>query len=122
VIKGVIPVGEAWVRAMDAGVADNNSLDGTDAGKLNLWTYDNYHASVAGYYLKGLVVFGALTLEDPRSLGGHECSGFELGLSVPQIKALEQVAYEQLKLSYSIKAAPLENLALEAPQRCLSGR
>lgn len=119
VIKGVIPVGEAWVRAMDAGVADNNPLDGIDAGKLNLWTYDNYHASVAGYYLKGLVVFGALTLQDPRSLGGNECSGFELGLSVPQIKALEQVAYEQLKLSYPIKTAQLENLALETPQRCL---
>jgi hypothetical protein len=122
VIKGVIPVGEAWVRAMDAGVADNNSIDGIDPGKLNLWTYDNYHASVAGYYLKGLVVFGALTLKDPRSLGGNECSGFELGLSVPQIKALEQVAYEQLKLSYPIKAAPLENLATEAPQRCLPTR
>lgn len=119
VIKGVIPVGEAWVRAMDAGVADNNPLDGIDPGKLNLWTYDNYHASVAGYYLKGLVVFGALTLQDPRSLGGNECSGFELGLSVPQIKALEQVAYEQLKLSYPIKTAQLENLALETPQRCL---
>jgi hypothetical protein len=88
VIKGVIPVGEAWVRAMDTGVADNNSLDGIDPGKLNLWTYDHYHASVAGYYLKGLVVFGALTLQDPRALGGNECSGFELGLSVPQIKAL----------------------------------
>ena len=122
VIKGVIPVGEAWVRAMDAGVADSNSLDGTDAGKLNLWTYDNYHGSVAGYYLKGLVVFGALTMQDPRALGGNECSGFELGLSVPQIKALEQVAYEQLKLSYPIKTAPLENLAAEAPQRCLPAR
>ncbi len=122
VIKGVIPVGEAWVRAMDAGVADNNSLDGTDAGKLNLWTYDNYHASTAGYYLKGLVVFGALTLQDPRSLGGNECSGFELGLSVPQIKALQQVAYEQLKQSYPVKTAPLENLAVEAPQRCLPAR
>lgn len=122
VIKGVIPVGEAWVRAMDAGVADNNSLDGTDAGKLNLWTYDNYHASTAGYYLKGLVVFGALTLQDPRALGGNECSGFELGLSVPQIKALQQVAYDQLKLSYNIKTAPLDNLAVENPQRCLPAR
>ena len=122
VIKGVIPVGEAWVRAMDAGVADHNSLDGIDAGKLNLWTYDNYHASVAGYYLKGLVVFGALTLQDPRSLGGNECSGYELGLSVPQVKALQQVAYEQLKLSYPLKNSPLENLPAEAPQRCLPAR
>jgi len=117
-IKGVIPVGEAWVRAMDAGIADNNSLDGVDAGKLNLWTYDNYHASTAGYYLKGLVVFGTLTQRDPRSLGGNECSGFELGLSVPQIKALQQVAYEQVAQSYPIKAAPLENLEAEQPQRC----
>ena len=117
-IKGVIPVGEAWTRAMDVGVADNNSLDGIDAGKLNLWTYDNYHASTAGYYLKGLVVFGALTLKDPRSLGGNECSGFELGLSVPQIKSLQQVAYDQLAVSFPIKAAPLQNLETEQPQRC----
>jgi len=122
VIKGVIPVGEAWVRAMDAGIADSNSLDGIDAGKLNLWTFDHYHASVAGYYLKALVVYGSLTLRDPRSLGGNECSGFELGLSVPQIKALQQVAYDQLMLSSPIPAAPLENLALELPQRCLTAR
>lgn len=107
---------------MNAGIADNNSIDGIDAGKLNLCTYDNYHASAAGYYLKALVVFGALTLKDPRSLGGHECSGFELGLSVPQIKALEQVAYEQLIVSYPIKSASLETLATETPQRCLAGR
>ena len=118
-IKGVIPVGEAWTRAMDVGVADNNSLDGIDAGKLNLWTFDNYHASTAGYYLKGLVVFGALTLRDPRSLGGNECSGFELGLSVPQIKSLQQVAYDQLAVSFAMQGVPLQNLATEQAQRCL---
>ena len=117
-IKGVIPVGEAWIRAMEVGLADNNSLDGIDAGKLNLWTYDNYHASTAGYYLKGLVVFGALTLKDPRSLGANECSGFELGLSVSQVKALQQVAYDQLIVSLPIQAAPLKNLDNEQPQRC----
>ena len=118
-IKGVIPVGEAWTRAMDVGVADNNSLDGIDAGKLNLWTFDNFHASTAGYYLKGLVVFGALTLRDPRSLGGNECSGFELGLSVPQIKSLQQVAYDQLAVSFAMQGVPLQNLATEQAQRCL---
>jgi len=121
-IKGVIPVGEAWTRAMDAGIADNNSLDGIDAGKMNFWTYDNYHASTAGYYLKALVVFGALTLKDPRSLGGNECSGFELGLSVPQIKSLQQVAYDQLAANFSIKAELLTNLQTEQPQRCISKR
>lgn len=123
VIKGVIPVGEAWVRAMDAGIADPNPFDGIDAGKLNLWTYDNYHGSTAGYYLKGLVVFGSITHLDPRSLGGNECSGFELGLSVVQVKALQQVAFEQLAASPGlvVPAAPLVVPAAELPQRCLPG-
>ena len=122
IIKGVIPVGEAWIRAMDAGIADSNPFDGIDAGKLNLWTYDNYHASTAGYYLKGLVVFGMITKLDPRSLGGNECSGYELGLSVPQVKALQQVAFEQLAASQNIKPKPLDTLPGELPQYCVRGR
>jgi len=51
VIKSVIPVGEAWTRAIHQGVADANPYDGLDAGKVDLWTYDHYHASTAGYYL-----------------------------------------------------------------------
>src|SRR5437868_4656195 len=42
-VKGVIPVGEAWTRAIKTGVADANPYDGIDAGKLDLWTYDHYH-------------------------------------------------------------------------------
>lgn len=117
-IKGVIPVGQAWVRAMDAGVADFNSLDGIDAGKLNLWTFDHYHASTAGYYLKALVVYGALTGRDPRSLGQNECSGFELGLSPAEIKAMQQVAFDQLAKEMSIKPSAYQVLSTEAPQRC----
>ena len=92
----VIPVGDAWIRAMHAGVADANPYDGIDADKLNLWTYDSYHASTYGDYLEALVVFGALTGRDPRSLGDHECSAFELGLSTTQAAALQQVAFDQL--------------------------
>jgi hypothetical protein len=117
-IKGVIPVGEAWVRAIDAGLADANPMDGIDAGKLDLWTFDNYHASVAGYYLKGLVVFGAVTLRDPRSLGASECSGFELGLSVQQVRALQQVAFEQLAASLGLKPVALAGPAAGGQQRC----
>ncbi|MEO7209225.1 MAG: PEP-CTERM sorting domain-containing protein [Steroidobacteraceae bacterium] len=46
----VIPVGDAWIRAMHTGVADTNPYDGIDAGKVNLWTYDSYHASTYGDY------------------------------------------------------------------------
>jgi hypothetical protein len=101
----VIPVGDAWVRAMHAGVADANPYDGTDAGKINLWTYDSYHASSYGYYLEALVVFGAVTGKDPRALGESECSGFELGLSAAQVGALEQVAFDQLVAGGTLSAA-----------------
>ena len=83
---------------MQTGIADPNPYDGVDAGKLDLWTYDHYHASTAGYYLEALVVFGSLTGRDPRSLGDAECSGFELGLDRSQVKALQQVAFDELGL------------------------
>ena len=95
-IPSVIPVGEAWLRAIESGLADPNPYDGVDAGKLNLWTYDNYHASTYGYYLEALVVFGSVTGRDPRSLGRSECSAFELGLSPAQAQSLQQVAFDQL--------------------------
>ena len=92
----VIPVGDAWNRAMQAGVADANPYDGIDAGKLDLWTYDHYHASTYGYYLEALVIFGRLTGRDPRSLGERECSAFELGLSRAEVRTLQQVAFDEL--------------------------
>jgi len=97
--KAVLPVGEAWTRAMQTGVADPNPYDGVEAGKIDLWTWDHYHASTAGYYLEALVAFGALTGRDPRTLGRFECSGYELGMSPPQAEALQQVAYDQLTAS-----------------------
>jgi hypothetical protein len=81
---------------MQIGVADPNPYDGIDAGKLDLWTYDHYHASTHGYYLEALVIFGALTGRDPRSLGPLECSGFELGLSRVEVRTLQQVAFDEL--------------------------
>ena len=100
----VIPVGEAWNRAILTGVADANPYDGIEAGKLNLWTYDSYHASTHGYYLQALMIFGTLTGKDPRSLGDNECSGFELGMSRAEVKSLQQVAFDQL--GSAVTAAP----------------
>ena len=119
--KGVIPVGEAFTRAIQTGVADPNPYDGIDAGKLNLWTYDNYHASTYGYYLEALVIFGSVTGKDPRSLGQNECSGFELGVSRAEVKALQQIAFDQLASTAAVKAAaPVESKG--TPQRCTAGR
>ncbi|WP_423142338.1 DUF4886 domain-containing protein [Parablastomonas sp. CN1-191] len=95
-IAGIIPVGQAFNRAMAGGVADPNPYDGIAPGQLDLWTYDHYHASVAGYYLEALVTFGLLTGIDPASLGAAETAADELGLSDDQAKALQAVARAQL--------------------------
>ncbi len=81
---------------MQTGVADPNPYDGIDAGKLNLWTHDSYHGSTHGYYLQALVIFGTLTGLDPRSLGDGECSASELGMSRAEVRALQQVAFDQI--------------------------
>jgi hypothetical protein len=117
-VKSVIPVGEAWNRAMQSGVADPNPYDGIEAGKLDLWTWDHYHASTHGYYLEALVIFGQLTGRDPRSLGENECSGYELGLSRPEVKALQQVAFDQLAAGGSVAANPLTLPRPVNPERC----
>ncbi len=120
--KSVIPVGEAWTRAMQAGVADGNPYDGIEPGKLNLWTYDHYHASAHGSYLEALVTFGRLAGRDPRSLGDHECSGFELGLSRQEVSALQQVAFDQLASAGHVAPAPLTLPRPATPERCTHGR
>jgi hypothetical protein len=119
----VVPVGDAWVRAIRTGVADPNPYDGIDADKLNLWTYDSYHGSAYGYYLEALVLFGHVTGHDPRSLGDNECSGFELGLSGAQVGALQQVAFDQLAAEGTLSAAaPSAKLLSAAPVRCAAAR
>lgn len=96
-IRAVIPVGEAWNRAIKTGVADPNPYDGITPGQLDLWGKDHYHASVAGYYLEALMIFGAITELDPRSLGQQERAAAELGLTPEQAVALQKVAYDELK-------------------------
>jgi hypothetical protein len=114
-IKSVIPVGEAWTRAIETGVADPNPYDGLTPGQIDLWGRDHYHASIEGYYLEALMVFGDITGRDPRSLGDGECSAFELGMPAAEVKALQQVAFDQLAVSKKIKPAPAKP---SAPARC----
>jgi hypothetical protein len=95
-VRAVNPVGEAFNRAIRTGVADGNPYDGIDAGTVDLWTFDHYHASTYGYYLHALVVFGNVTGVDPLALGRGECSAYELGMSADQAEALQQVAHDEL--------------------------
>ena len=118
-IHAVNPVGEAWTRAMETGVADSNPYDGIEFGKLNLWTYDHYHASKYGYYLEALVVFGNVTGRDPRSLGPAECSAYELGISTGEAGALQQVAFDQLESEGRVTPSPADS---GRPSRCATAR
>ena len=103
--------------AISAGVADPNPYDGVEADKLDLWTYDHYHGSTYGYYLEALVIFGALTGRDPRSLGDIECSAFELGLSTAQARVLQQVAFDELART-GLKPNPRVTERGARPERC----
>ena len=94
-INGVIPVGQAWNRAIANGLADDNPYDGKLIG-INLWAPDAYHGSVYGYYLEALTIFGSVTGRDPRSLGGGEYVAKDLGIGAATAAALQQVAAEQL--------------------------
>ncbi|KQT31763.1 hypothetical protein ASG29_07545 [Sphingomonas sp. Leaf412] len=96
-IDGVVPVGLAWNRAFDTGLADPDPYDGIVTARIDLWAHDRYHASVAGYYLSALTIFGKITGRDPRSLGRQERAGRDLGLPPEDIAALQGIARETLR-------------------------
>lgn len=119
-VRSVNPVGEAWTRAMQTGVADPNPYDGIEVDQVDLWTFDHYHASTEGYYLEALVVFGNVTGVDPRSLGRNECSGFELGMAPATVEVLQQVAADQLTAEGVALRTPEEASAPTRAARCLA--
>jgi hypothetical protein len=122
-VKSVVKVGDAWLRAIHSGVADANPYDGIDAGKIDLWTFDHYHASTYGYYLEALMIFGSVTGRDPRTLGENECAGYELGLSPTVVGALEKVAAEELAADGVLDATrPVARSATASHTRCAAPR
>jgi hypothetical protein len=95
-IRGVIPVGEAWNRAIATGLADPNPYDGVAFGQIDLWSWDQYHASAFGYYLEALVVFGRVTGTDPTTLGAKERAADDLGISPEVAASLQRIARAEL--------------------------
>ena len=95
-IRAVIPVGQAWNRAMAGGLAVRNPLLPIPKGQIDLWAPDNYHASSYGYYLEALVIYGSVSGNDPRTLGDKEVAAAELGLAPAEAHALQQIAFDTL--------------------------
>ena len=95
-IRAVIPVGQAWNRAIADGIAVRNPYQGVGAGQINLWSPDGYHATVYGYYLAALVIYGSVTGRDPRSLGREERAAARLGIAPATAFTLQRIAFETL--------------------------
>lgn len=95
-IHGVVPVGAAWNRAIETGFVAPNPYKGIPFGKVDLWAYDNYHASTFGYYIEALMIFGKVTGKDPSSLGPRETAALELGISPAQAISMQRIASDEL--------------------------
>lgn len=95
-VCAVIPVGQAWNRAIADGIAARNPYQGVGPHQINLWAADGYHASVHGSYLAALVIFGSVTGRDPRSLGPGEAAAAELGIPPATARSLQHIAFATL--------------------------
>jgi hypothetical protein len=103
-LAGVIPVGEAFQRAVDTGIAKGDGFytadgvyaDAVPQDKINLWWIDYLHASKHGSYLSALVIFGKLTGINPASFGANEKAAADLGISPGDAVKLQNVAWDQL--------------------------
>jgi hypothetical protein len=103
-IAGVVPVGEAFMRAVHDGVAMRNPYEPVPR-LVDLWWFeDQFHSSVYGSYLSALVMFGALTGIDPSSFGANEKAASDLGIKPREAMELQRVASGQLTASgYGLK-------------------
>jgi hypothetical protein len=97
-IKGIIPVGQAFLTAVQAGLAtrDMYASGALTDGLIDLWFNDGTHASVAGSYLSALTNFGSITGLDPAMFGENERAARELGLTGREAWQLQRVASVQL--------------------------
>jgi len=101
---GVVPVGDAFQRAIDRHVAKPNGFydasgvytQPSPQDRLNLWWIDYLHASRYGSYLSALVLFGTITNIDPWSFGPNEQAAADLGISREDAVRLQVIASEQL--------------------------
>ena len=97
-ITGVIPVGQAFLRAVQDGLAtrDMYATGANSDGLIDLWFNDGTHASVHGSYLSALTLFGSITGLDPQSLGAGEQAAIDLGISAADAVRLQRVAALEL--------------------------
>jgi hypothetical protein len=96
---GVAPVGDAFQRAVDEGLAKaggfykaDGTYDESTSDPINLWWLDRTHASKYGSYLGALVLFATITGRNPLSLGAGEQAAADLGIPANVAVQLQRIA------------------------------
>ena len=97
---GVAPAGDAWLHAVQQGVADPNPYDAPEPGKVDLWGPDHYHPSRYGAYLNACVLLARLTGYDPRKLGPTEQAAADLNIAPEVAVQLQRIAHEQVRAAW----------------------
>ena len=97
-IAGIVPTGQAFLRAVTDGVAtrDIYATNAWTDGLLDLWHNDGTHPSKYGSYLSALTLFGSVTGQNPTQFGYIELAAADLGISPQESWALQRVAALQL--------------------------
>ncbi|MDP2004565.1 MAG: PEP-CTERM sorting domain-containing protein [Rubrivivax sp.] len=103
-VRGIAPVGQAFMTAVQAGFATRDmwAPGAASDGLMDLWFDDGTHASKYGSYLSALTLFGTLTGLDPASLGAGEIAALDLGISAGDALGLQQVASYQLGFATAV--------------------
>jgi hypothetical protein len=95
-ITGVVPVGDAFLRAVHDGVSVRNPYDANERGISLWWPADQFHPSGHGAYLSALTMFGAISGIDPASFSATEQAARDLGIAPQHALQLQRTASRQL--------------------------
>jgi hypothetical protein len=95
---GYAPVGDAFLASVASGLSINPNVTSTPGpGQIDLWQFDNWHASTEGSYLAALVFYAKILGGDPRSLPtGPGSAASDLGLNPMIVPRLQNIAYEMV--------------------------
>jgi len=123
-IAGIVPVGQSFLRAVQANVATRDIYAPAAAtdGLIDLWFNDGTHASAHGSYLSALTLFGSLTGLDPASLGVLNFDSLygSLGISAAEALILQRVASDQLGFAAAVPEPATWALMLAGLLMCAS--
>jgi hypothetical protein len=120
-ITAVAPAGDAWMRAIQEGIAKRNPyIDSNKTDRqVGLWDEDpalacctvpiGYHTSRFGAYLSALVLFAQITGVNPMDLGPNEQVATDLKIPFGVARRLQRVAHRTVSCQNAVnEGRPVE--------------